>query len=165
MSFPRPAAKTAADAPRPWFIPSGTKFKELPEGIRAAIEAVIVPAYRQLVLEPEDALAKTAGLSLVYLKWQEILDQQDLARERESSMFQSRDPDWDRQVERHLRFASAQAKLNHFLLRLREYHQKWGLSAPSLEWMSDPVEPDGPGQAAPDQEPGGARGGREPGVS
>ena len=65
---------------RPYFIPPGINFEALPEPVRVALQAVVEPAYRELVLGVEGPLERSAGLTLAFLLSLEVLDQFQLGQ-------------------------------------------------------------------------------------
>ena len=76
-SKPKPPAEAlpADAAARPSWLPIGDRWNDLPEAVRQAVPRVILPAYRQFVLDAPDELQRSIGLSLVHLLWLEVCDQ------------------------------------------------------------------------------------------
>lgn len=66
------------DDPRPYFLPQGVDLRAMPHGFVAAYEALIQPAYVELVLEAATTMERTAGSTFVFLCFMELLDQFDL---------------------------------------------------------------------------------------
>ena len=61
----------------PW-LPVGQRWNDLPEAVRQAVPRILVPAYRQFVLDAPDELQRSIGLTLVHLLWLEVCDQMHL---------------------------------------------------------------------------------------
>ena len=66
------------DNPRPYFLPEGFDLTSMPSGFVAAFEALVQPAYVELVLEAPTAMERAAGASFVFLLFLEVLDQFDI---------------------------------------------------------------------------------------
>jgi len=63
------------DSPRPCFLPDGVDFDALPENLRLAVQEILGPAYRELVLGASDVLERAGAVTFVHLMWLEILDE------------------------------------------------------------------------------------------
>lgn len=110
---------------RPLWIPADVDFDSLPLEIQAAITGIINPAYRQLVLAAEEGLEQSTGLTVVHLLWLEILQQLELAADGvtpDAAESENRET----KIARYLRLAGAKIVSSNFLLRLREFRQKFG---------------------------------------
>ena len=107
---------------RPYFIPPGIDFAALPEPVRVAYQAIVDPTYRELVLEVENSLAKSAGITLVFLLALEIVEQFQLAQQMDftGSSTGSGRADRDRLIDSYLRIVGAKQKAERFLLRLHD---------------------------------------------
>jgi hypothetical protein len=106
--------------PRPYWIDAAFDIDSLPEGLRLAISEIVVPAYRQLVLEASDALERATGATYVHLLWEEILDQFELEKEAGSGAEPTaRSARRMATMDRLLRIIGAKQKAANFLLRLR----------------------------------------------
>ena len=107
---------------RPYFVPQGINFDELPQQVRATFEAVVAPSYRELVLEVESSLAKSVGITLVFLLAVEVLEQFQLAQQMDftASSTGGGRADRDRVIDRYLRIVGAKQKAERFLLRLHD---------------------------------------------
>ncbi|MDY0169683.1 MAG: hypothetical protein RBS80_24280 [Thermoguttaceae bacterium] len=127
------SATGAADPPRPFFIPAGVQFDELPQDLQAAITAVVNPAYQKLVLEARDGLEKSSGLTVAYLVWLEILDQLEMAKSMPNVPTPEASAERDKLIARHLRLIGAKSKASNFLLRIKEFRRKWGPGLAPLE--------------------------------
>jgi len=134
------SATGTADPPRPFFVPAGLQFDELPKELQAAVVAIINPAYRQLVLEASDGLERSGGVTVVHLLWLEVLDQLELAKGLESAPHPEASEERAKQIDRHLRLIGAKSKASHFLLRLKEFRRKWTGGLTPLAPLADPFE-------------------------
>jgi hypothetical protein len=133
---------SAHAAPRPYFVPPGVDFDQLPEQVRAVILGIINPAYRELVLAAPDGLQKAAGVTVVSLLWLEVLDQLELGQNLtvpRSLLVAS--PERDELIARHLRTAGAKIKASSFLLRLAEFREKYGHLPGARPAWAQPIEP------------------------
>ena len=104
----------------PHWLPRGGFWEELSEGVQRAAGEILVPAYRRLVLEVDDELERSAGMTLVHLMWLEICGQQamaDIVGNRESIYSIVKDP--EAQVARHLELLGAKNNTAELLLKLR----------------------------------------------
>ena len=107
---------------RPFYVPAGINFDELPEPVRVAFQALVEPAYRDLVLGVEGPLERSAGLSLVFLLSLEVLDQFQLGQQLNFTA----DPtavggaERDRLIGRYLKLVSAKQHAERFLLRIHD---------------------------------------------
>lgn len=112
------------DVPRPYWIPDGLEFDELPHELQAAVVGVINPAYRELVLKGAPGIEQSTGLTIVHLLWLEILEQMALARglPRDTNLESRRAR--QTQIDRYLRLVGAKGKASHLLLRIREAAEK-----------------------------------------
>ena len=121
------------EAARPYWVPSGIAFDELPEELRTAIIAVVNPGYQQLVLAARDGLEKATGMTIVHLLWLEILDQIQLGRElTDPQSALSASEEREKLIARHLRLVGAKTKASGFLLRLHQFRRKWGIAPDPL---------------------------------
>jgi len=110
---------------RLYWVPPGVTIDTLPEHIQVAIAEIVNPAYRALVLEEEDPLARSAGTTLVHLLWLEVLAQLDLGEEWASRLPSgTKSPEWPKRIEEHLRLIGAKHKVAHFLLQWRMFRDK-----------------------------------------
>ena len=90
--------RSAAARPRrlpPW-LPVGDRWNDLPEAIRQAVPRILVPAYRQFVLDAPDELQRSIGLTLVHLLWLEVCDQMHLVEVVADPTFAGRHPEQSR---------------------------------------------------------------------
>ena len=143
MTSAIPTSDTTASTPRPFFVPSGVNFDELPENLKVAIAGVIGPAYDRLVLQAEDGLEKSSGVTFIHLLWLEVLDQLELAQGLEKSRHLETSEERSKQIDRHLRVVGAKSKISHFLFRLKEFRRKWGVGLAIPEPVPEVIEPPG----------------------
>lgn len=113
--------------PRPYWIPATVDFDRLPDELKAAISAIVNPAYQELVLKASPGLQQSTGLTIVHLLWLEISDQIELGHARDD---QREEPEarreYEKTIDRLLRLAGAKQKMSGLLLRLHEFKQRWG---------------------------------------
>jgi hypothetical protein len=98
---------------------------ELPTELRAVIEGVLTPAYKDLVLGARPGVEQGAGLTVVGMLWLELLEYFELGR---SSFSEDSDDGPDRKeksIARLLRLAGAKLKASDVLLRLRDARRRW----------------------------------------
>lgn len=143
MASAAPASDATPDIPRPFFVPSGVNFDELPEELKVAILDIINPAYRRLVLKAEDGLEKSGGITVIHLLRLEILDQLELTQGLEKSRHLEASEERGKRIERHLRVVGAKSKVSNFLFRLKEFRRKWGVGLAPPEPISEAIEPPG----------------------
>jgi len=107
-----------ADEPqsvRPYWFPD-VPVEDLPEGLQAAIEGIIGPGYRDLVMGARDTMERLAGTSLVHLTHLEVLDQIKLAGELPTAAPEDRQS----KMASHARLAGAKLRALSLLHRLRD---------------------------------------------
>jgi hypothetical protein len=131
------------DADRLCRIPPGVVIDRLPVELRTAIRRVINPAYRELVEQVRSSIQKSAGLTLVWLLWLEILDHIQLGHSFTTGRSVTQVSEERQQlIDRHLRLVGSKMKASSFLLRLHEFEQKHGSMpgcSPNAGPSSDPV--------------------------
>jgi hypothetical protein len=120
--------KTPASAPTPppdpdqlppW-LPTGNRWNDLPEALRQAVPRVLIPAYRQFVLDAADQLQRSAGMTLVHLLWLELCNQMhmvDAVADPMSLAATVNDP--ERMIDRHLTLVAAKSQTTELLAKLR----------------------------------------------
>lgn len=126
---------------RPYFVPEGVDFDSLPESARAAIAAILDPAYQELVLAAPEGLEKSVGMTIVHLVWREILDQLELGQQPGATGGFTKPADRQKLIERHLRLVGAKVKATSLMLRLQEFRRKCGPPLAGLDPLSPPTEP------------------------
>lgn len=126
---------------RPFWVPASVDWGTLPSELRAAITALVHPAYQELVLGASDALERSTGLTIVHLLWLEVLQQLELGQDPLPGPSPESE---DRQmaIDRHLRLVRGKLAATGLFHRLREFRAKWAQGGPL-----DPRFPTGP--AAP----------------
>ncbi len=111
----------------PYWIPDDVDFGRFPAELRTAIAEVINPAYRELVEQAREGLEKSAGLTVIWLMWLEILDHIQLGHSLTSSPSMTEaSKEREQLITRHLRLVGSKVKASSFLLRLHEFEQKHG---------------------------------------
>ena len=116
---PRVVPPPDAEARPPW-LPTGDRWNDLPEAIRQAVPSVVVPAYRQFVLDAPDELQRSIGLTLVHLLWLEICDQARLTEvvaDPSSLAAVLNNP--EQMIDRHLNLVAAKSQTAELLVKLR----------------------------------------------
>lgn len=115
----------ASESPRPFWMPPGVELEKLPEGLRAAFEDIIDPAYRQLVVENPDPLEKSLAAGYVYACWLALLEQHELGKiiwYKQASL--DRADHYTEPRDRLLRVLGTQDKLARSLLQLRAFRKR-----------------------------------------
>ena len=118
-------------APKPprsrlYFLPAGFDFEAQPAAFQTAYDAIIDPAYQQLVVAPRDALERSVGSSIVFLLVEELIDQQDLGLEFDRAESKTRgDRDSrEKEIKRYLRLLNAKQAAINALQRVRQMAQQ-----------------------------------------
>jgi cell division inhibitor SulA len=131
-----------------------------------AVQEILTPAYRQLVLEAPDELERTAGLSLVHLIWLELSEQAEMGPViAEPDRLMKSLNDRAGLIARHLQLLSAKSEMAQLLTRIRAIRHfaeqgrvPWGprilpepSAAPNLTRAPSPVDvvPTAPPPASP----------------
>ncbi len=131
------------DPNHPYCIPPGVDIDRFPADVRTAIRRVINPAYRELVDQVRNSLQKSAGLTVIWLMWLEILDQIQLGHSLTTARSITQvSEEREQLITRHLRLVGSKIKASSFLLRLHEFEQKHGSmpgSSPDAGASNDPV--------------------------
>jgi hypothetical protein len=73
--------KRSAPTIRPYWIPPGVVFEELPEAVRIALQTIVGLAYSELVLGAGDPLETAMGTSVAFLAALEICDQVEIGHQ------------------------------------------------------------------------------------
>jgi hypothetical protein len=116
-----------AELTLPYWIPDTLEFGRFSEELQAAICGIINPAYRELVEQARDGLQKSAGLTVIWLMWLEILDHIQLGQSLTSSPSMTEtSKEREQLITRHLRLVGSKVKASSFLLRLHEFEEKHG---------------------------------------
>ena len=108
--------------PRPYWMPGDADFEKLPDGVKAAMEGIIGPGYRELVMGAPNALERLAGMSLVHLVHIEVLDQVDLGR----NLAAAEPTDREKRMAGHVRLVGAKLRAASFVHRLRQARGRMG---------------------------------------
>lgn len=116
--------ESLAETPRSrlHFLPDSFDFDAQPAAFQAAYDAIIEPAYKQLVVAPLDALERAAGTTIVFLLVEELLDQFELGQQFDLAPTTTRGDREAREkaINRHLRLVGAKQTAINALLRLRK---------------------------------------------
>ena len=118
-------------------MPQGVDLEVVPKEVREAVAELIQPVYERLVLEVDDPLEKSLGVTVAHLLWLEVLQQFDMKREYVQfaavlGLSENRGP----MIEQHLRIIHSKVRVGYFLARLRELRQQWDqrpAGGPSLD--------------------------------
>lgn len=105
---------------RPYFVPDGVEWDALPPGLRVALEALVAPAYQELVVDARNALERSAGSSLTFLLVQEILEQFSITADVDLTAVQKNFPARRQEMDPHLRLLNAKQKIANFIQRMAE---------------------------------------------
>jgi hypothetical protein len=122
------------DRPRlPYFIPATLDFKQLPGGFQEGVD-IILSVYQELVLEAPTSLEQSAGITVCFSMWLELLEQFQLGRTlrktlpKRSAVGVITNPTEryggpflppDLSLERYLRLGAQKEKVLKFLLQFR----------------------------------------------
>jgi hypothetical protein len=115
---PDPVPRPGPDAP--YWIPRDSGWTALSETTRQAVNQVLAPAYRQLVLEAQGELERSVGITLVHLMWLEICGQIPLAAvdgDPGSIVALTQNP--EAMVARHLHLVAAKCQTAELLSKVR----------------------------------------------
>ena len=111
----------------PHWILNNVDFERFPAGLRAAVVEVLAPAYHELVERARDGLAKSAGMTIVWLMWLEIVDHVQLTENFTTPRSVAQvSEEREQLINRHLRLVGSKVKASAFLVRLHEFEQKHG---------------------------------------
>lgn len=113
----------------PW-LPVGSRWNDLPQEIRQAVSRILVPAYRQLVLDAPDELQRSTGLTLVHLLWLELCNQihmVDVVADPTSFAATMNNP--EKMIDQHLNLVAAKSQTAELLVKLRLVNEALARSA------------------------------------
>ncbi len=132
------------DSSRPYWIPTGVDFDRFPAELRTAIREIINPAYRELVEQARDGLEKSAGLTVIWLLWLEIVDHIQMAHTFTTARsIMQMSEEREQLITRHLRLAGSKIKASSFLLSLHAFEQEHGLMPGCSPNAGASIDPDG----------------------
>jgi hypothetical protein len=139
---PSPNGLAADDTLPPW-LPVGDRWQNLPAAIRQAVPRVLVPAYRQFVLEAPDELQRSIGLTLVHLIWLEVCDQARLSEVvADPTCLAAVLNDPEKMIDRHLGLVAAKSQTSELLIKLRLVNEALARSAaPAPPGLPPPPSP------------------------
>ena len=106
----------------PYFLPAGLDLATLAEPVKLALQAIVQPAYDELVLAAPNSLERSTGASFVFLLTEEVLAQFELGRQMNLHQAES---DSERQERKralagYLKLFGAKNSAMNSLLRLRK---------------------------------------------
>ncbi len=127
--------------PRPYFIPKNLDLGQLPHGFQEAVEHIILPAYEELVVRAASSLERTAGMTLCFQTWLELLEQFEIGHTIQEGL--PRPPIAGMPVnatksyrgaflpnslslQRYLKLSARKEQIEKFLLQFRVARARWG---------------------------------------
>ncbi len=125
---------------RPAWAPGDVDLFKVPEPVRQAVAEIIEPAYRQIVVEAEDPLERSIGLTLIHLMWLEVLDQHEAKHDYLETAVLELPEDRSDMIDRHLRMLNTKVKVGAFLARLREMRRCGEAAAQSQPALDAPCQ-------------------------
>jgi hypothetical protein len=109
----------AAENLPPW-LPTGERWEALPQNLRQAVPRLLVPAYRQFVLDAPDELQRSVGLTLVHLFWLELCNQARLSEVvADPTCLAAVLNNPEEMIDRHLNLVAAKGQTTELLVKLR----------------------------------------------
>ena len=120
------SAMTSDQGRRPLWVPQGVDIEVVPEEVRQALAEVVQPVYERMVLQTDDPLERSLGVTIAHLLWLEVLQQFDLKREYvQVSAVLGLSGNRSGLIEQHLRIIYSKVKVGEFLARLRHLRCEW----------------------------------------
>lgn len=125
--------KTAAPEPGPdmtlpYWLSRGPLWAKIPEDLRQAVLDVLVPAYRQLVVDAPTPLERSVGITLAHLMWLEMAEQVRMATTVADPMAFLSDPsailDLTKPAElvtRHMGLVATKCQTAELLMKIRAF--------------------------------------------
>lgn len=115
---------------RPYFLPSSIDLEAFPAEVRLAVDEILMPVYREMVMGAQSSLERAAAVSLAFLLYLELIDQfaigQDAIVSKAGADESARR---DKAIERYSRIVGAKQKVLGFLQRLEEFRARQNLIA------------------------------------
>jgi hypothetical protein len=112
----------------------------VPEEVRAAIEEVVRPVYERLVVDVDEPLDKSLGVTVAHLVWLEVLQQFDLKQQyTQISAVLGLPDDRSSAIEQHLRIIYSKVKVGYLLAHLRQLRRKWDERPPGGAALPGPA--------------------------
>jgi hypothetical protein len=107
--------------PKPYFVPPDVDWEQLPAAVKTAFNALIQPTYSELVLGAANSLERSAGMSLTFLLWLELIEQFSLAAQCDWTVRPAGEDsgERDKAIRRYLRVVGAKQQAANFLARLQ----------------------------------------------
>ncbi|MBN1395019.1 MAG: hypothetical protein JW959_08345 [Pirellulales bacterium] len=115
---PKRPAPADADAPH-WLVDDG-RWINMPENMQQTVARILVPAYRSFVLDADDELERSVGMTLVHLMWLEMAAQVELGKivaDPNSPEAILNNPEG--LIERHLRLTASKCQTAELLMKLK----------------------------------------------
>ena len=123
-------------------MPPEIRFEMLPRQLQIAIDELIGPTYRELVLDARNALERQAGASLTLMLYLELIEQREIGRlASEVAIGKPRSKDYDKQMRRWLRIVKSKDHIQRFLMRLQAARLKSNFPRFSLAAGQRDVQP------------------------
>ena len=127
----------------PYWVPTGSAWRNMPEEIRRAIPQVLAPAYRQFVSEASGELERTIGLTLVHLIWLEVCGQVHLAvTAADPTALTAVLQKPEEMIARHLELVMAKCQAAELLVKMRLVSQSLQRPASALPMLPPPSSTD-----------------------
>lgn len=105
---------------RPYWLPD-LQLDTLPDELRLAVQAILNPAYEQLVLRATNELERATANTVVYLLGLELLSQLTLTEQLASAdPLAAREEFLKKHLPQHLRLIASKLRFSQFLQRLRK---------------------------------------------
>ena len=113
-------------------------FKKLSPDQQRHVRQIVCPLYKQFVLDPQDPLERSCGVSVIHLIWSELLKQCSLASLSYTRENYSETPR-GQQFDELFRLLNAKYQLSTLLIRLRQHPLKPS-TPPDLAPSPFPIE-------------------------
>lgn len=129
-----------ADQPLPPWAEADVTFRKLSTPQQRAIVHIVSPLYQHLVLQPQDPVERSCGVSVIHLIWSELLKQCELASLSYSASDYS-ETRRGRQFNELFGLLKAKCELSSLLVRLRQHPLKPSTSAEPVFSAVFPLDP------------------------
>lgn len=113
---------------RPYFLPASIDLETLPADVKAALRAIVLPTYDELVMGAKSSLERSTGVTVAFLLAMEVLDHIHMghALELTSEADEAKADALEKRMARHLRLVKEKQKATNILLRIRAIRAKRG---------------------------------------
>ena len=115
-----PKQTNSDDNPLPLWAERDVTFKKLSPAQQRDVRQIVCPLYQRFVLQPQDPLERSCGISVIHLIWSELLKQCSLASLSFARDDYSETPR-GRQFNELLQLLNAKCQLSTLLIRLRQH--------------------------------------------